>query len=109
MTNYLYQHQIRIFDYAQWAAPLREKIRAHAEALAQAKGLTIEFIRKKNFRQEDRVRKILKARGDAPGLVHLFSAREACPTYPPWHDKQTHENFFETRHQQRPDRLLLLH
>ena len=93
MTTYLYQQQIRIFDYAQWAAPLREAMRANAEALAQAKGLKIEFIRTKNFRQEDHIRKILKTRGDAPGLVHIFSAMEACPTYQPWHDKQTHKNF----------------
>jgi hypothetical protein len=95
MTNYLYQHQIRMFDYAQWAAPLREAIRAQAEALAQENGLQIEFIRKKNFRQEDRIRNILKTRGDAPGLVHIFSAMEVCPTYQPWHDKQTHKNFLK--------------
>jgi hypothetical protein len=95
MTNYLYQHQIRIFDFTQWAAPLREEIRANAEALAQANGLKIEFIRKKNFRQEDRIRKILKTRSGAPGLVHIFSAMEACPTYQSWHDKQTHKNFLK--------------
>jgi len=67
MTNYLYQHQIRIFDYAQWAAPLSEQIRANAEALAQANGLKIEFIRKKNFRQEDRIHKILKTRATRQG------------------------------------------
>jgi len=96
MTNYLYQHHIRIFDYAQWAAPLGAEIRANAEALAQAHGLTIEFIRKKNFRQEDRIRKILKTRGDAPGLVHIFSALEGCPTYQPWHDKKTHKTFLRS-------------
>lgn len=95
MTNYLYQQHIRIFDYAQWAAPLRDEIRAKAEGLAQASGLQIEFIRKKNFRQEDRIRKILKTRGDAPGLVHIFSVMEACPTYQPWHDKSTHKNFLK--------------
>jgi hypothetical protein len=95
MTNYLYQHQIRIFDYAQWAAPLSEQIRANAEALAQANGLEIEFIRKKNFRQEDRIHKILKTRGNAPGLVHIFSALEGCPTYRPWHDKKTHQTYLK--------------
>ena len=33
MTNYLYQHNIRIFDYAQFAEPLRDELRANAEAL----------------------------------------------------------------------------
>jgi len=95
MTNYLYQHQIRIFDYAQWAAALTDEIRANAEALAQANGLEIEFIRKKNFRQEDRIHRILKTRGNAPGLVHIFSALEGCPTYQPWHDKQTHKTYLK--------------
>ena len=95
MTNYLYRHHIRIFDYAQWAEPLRDEIRANAEAIARENGLSIEFIRKKNFRQEDRIRTILKARGDAPGLVHIFSALEACPSYQPWHDKPTGKNFLK--------------
>ncbi len=63
MTNYLYQHNIRIFDYAQFAEPLREEIRANAEALAAESGLTIEFVRQKNFRKEDRIARILKTRG----------------------------------------------
>ncbi len=51
MTNYLYEHSIGIFDYAQFAEPLREEIRANAEALATEAALTIEFIRQKNFRK----------------------------------------------------------
>jgi hypothetical protein len=27
--------------------------------------------------------------------VHIFSAMEARPTYQPWHDKQTHQNFLK--------------
>jgi len=91
MTSYLYQHEIRIFDYPkQFAEPMREAIRANAEAIAREHGLEIEFIRRsKQFRKEDRIHKILRARGDHPGLVHIFSAMEYCPAYKPWHDKQT--------------------
>ena len=95
MTTYLYIQHIRIFDYAKFAEPLREEIRANAEAIAQANNLTIEFIRKKNFRKEDRIQKILKARGNHPGLVHIFSAMEACPSYQPWHDKKTGKTFLK--------------
>src|SRR5215831_8016851 len=35
-------------------------------------------------------RMVLTERGDHPGLVHVISAMEACPTYRPWHSKQTH-------------------
>lgn len=90
MTGYLCEHHIRIFDYAQFAQPLTEQIRANAEQLAQTHGLEIEFLRKKTFRKEDRIQAILKQRGTQPGLVHIFSALEVCATYTPWHDKQTH-------------------
>src|SRR5713226_8945241 len=78
MTNYLYTHQIRIFDYAQFAEPLRDEIRANAEAIAAEAGLRIEFIRKNNFRKEERIAQLLKTRGTQPGLVHIFSAMEPC-------------------------------
>ena len=29
----------------------------------------------------------LAARGDAPGLVHVISAMQACPSFKPWLDK----------------------
>jgi hypothetical protein len=93
MTHYLYEQHIRIFDYAQFAQPLTEQIRANAEKLAAESNLKIEFIRKKNFRKENRIQAILKKRGTQPGLVHIFSAMEVCPTYHPWHDKQTHQTY----------------
>jgi len=50
----------------------------------------IEYIqRMKTFRKEDRIQQILAERGNRPGLVHIFSAMEPCPTYEPWHDKKT--------------------
>ncbi len=87
MSGYLRSQRIRIFDYPEFAQGLREQIRSNAEALAQANGLEIEFIRKKNFRKEERLQAILKERGDQPGLVHIFSALEPCTFYKPWHDK----------------------
>lgn len=93
LTDYLNFHHIRIFDFPKWADTLRHEIRANAERLAQENGLTIEFIRKANFRKEERVRAILEQRGSHPGLVHIFSAMEACPSYKPWHDKKTHRTY----------------
>ena len=89
MAGYLRAHEIRLFDYAQFAQPLREEIRQKAETLAQQHGLKIEFVRKKKFRKEDRVQAVLKQRGTTPGLVHIFSAMESCASYQPWHDKAT--------------------
>jgi hypothetical protein len=45
MTGYLYRQRIRIFDYGQFAKPLRDEIRANAQAIAQENDLEIEFIR----------------------------------------------------------------
>jgi hypothetical protein len=93
MTHYLFEHQIRIFDYAKFAEPLSGQICENAKRLAQEHGLEIEYIRKKNFRKEDRIQAILKTRGTQPGLVHIFSALEPCDTYKPWHDKSTHHTY----------------
>ena len=96
MTHYLYAHDTRIFDYAQWAAPLRAEIRANAEAVAQAANLTIEFISStKKFRKEDRIQALLAERGPQPGLVHIFSAMEPCAAYEPWHDKATGQTYLK--------------
>lgn len=95
MTRYLYQQGIRIFDYAQFAEPLREHIRENAQALAEANGIEIEFIRKKDFRKENRIQQILKKRGDQAGLVHIFGAMEACSSYRPWHDKATGKTYLK--------------
>jgi hypothetical protein len=93
MTKYLVVRGIRVFDFAEWAKPLTEAIKANAEALAAGAGLTIDYIRKKNFRKEDKIKAVLKERGQQPGLVWVFSALEPCTTYQPWHDKSRHHTF----------------
>ena len=93
MERYLRARGIRLFDYPRFAQPLRDEIRSNAEALAEKNGLEIDFIRRKDFRKEERVKAIVSERGDHPGLVHIFSAMEPCATYKPWHDKQEHRTF----------------
>ena len=39
MTSYLYQHEIRIFDYTTFAQPLRGRVRENAEAIAKETGV----------------------------------------------------------------------
>jgi hypothetical protein len=87
MAVHLGTNGIRLFDYPQFAMRFREEIRAHAEVLAHQNGLAIEFIRRNNFRKEERIKAIVAERGDHPGLVHIFSAMEPCPSFRPWHDK----------------------
>jgi len=95
MTRYLREKAIRIFDYPRWAEPLREVIRENAERVAKEAGLEIEYIRRKDFRKEERIKKIVQQRGEHPGLVHIYSAMEPCPSYKPWHDKNSGRNFLK--------------
>jgi hypothetical protein len=96
MTRELSRRRIRIFDFTEFAQPLREAIRDNAERVAADKGVTIEFIRNiKAFRKEDRVQAIVAERGTHPGLVHIFSAMESCSSYKPWHDKPSGKTFMK--------------
>ena len=95
MTSFLNARAIRIFDYARFAEPLRERIRERAQRLAEEQGAKIEFIARAHIRKEDVVAKVLAARGDHPGLVHVISAMEACESYKPWHDKASGKTFLK--------------
>ncbi len=66
MSSLLRTKDIRIFDYTKWAEPLRDEIRTNAERLAEENGLEIEFLRKKKFRKEERIKQIIKQRGSHP-------------------------------------------
>ncbi len=90
MCAELWRRRIRIFDFTEFAQPLREEIRDNAERLAKENDLEIEFIkRRRDFRKERRVKEILRKRGEHPGLVHIFSAMEPCSSFRPWYDKAT--------------------
>ena len=88
MTAFLSARQIRIFDYPRFAEPLRDRLRERAAELAADAGITIEHIANSHIRKEEVVAKVLAGRGDYPGLVHVISAMEACPTYKPWHTRR---------------------
>jgi hypothetical protein len=72
-----------IFGYPKFAEPFRNRIRENAEKMAAEAGIEIEFIRKRNFRKEDRVKEIIAERGEHAGLVCIFPAMEPCSTYKP--------------------------
>lgn len=97
MTSYLYNHNIRIFDYPKFAEPFRNELRLNAEEIAKAHGIEIEFVKKQHIRKEDLVKKVLDKRGYAPGLVHILSAMESCESYQPWHDKLTHQTYLKSK------------
>jgi hypothetical protein len=102
MTRFLYANGIRIFDYPAFAQTLRDRVRDGAAALA-ATGAMIQHLARSHIRKEEVVERVLKQRGDHPGLVHIISAMETCDAYRPWHDKKTHKTFI------RPDSGKCLH
>ena len=109
MTSFLYSRGIRIFDYARFAEPLRERIRAAAEAAATSAGAAMQHLNKAHIRKEDVVAAVLKERGDHPGLVHIISAMEACESLPALARQTDGQDVLEARRGQVPALLLLLH
>lgn len=96
MTAFLHIKQIRIFDYARFAEPLRNRIREQAQLLAKEAGVEIQHVAKSHIRKEDLVAAVMKERGDSPGLVHVISAMEACDAYEPWHNKINHKTYLRS-------------
>ena len=92
-TRFLCWQKVRIFDYPNFAKPLRDQIRENAERIAQENGLTIQFLRQSHIRKEALVQEILARRGTHPGLVHVFSAMETCTAFEPWHNKATGKTY----------------
>jgi DNA-binding MarR family transcriptional regulator len=97
MTSFLYAHKIRIFDYARFAEPLRDRVRQRAEEVCAAAAVQIEHVSKSHIRKEELVSRVLRSRGDGVGLVHVISAMEACPSYGPWHDKGSGNTFLRAQ------------
>ena len=96
MMGYLTAQRIRFFDFPQWAKTQRDLLRTHFDTLAAAEGLTIEYLKKpRGLRKETRIHDILLQRGTHPGVVHIFTVLESCPSYQPWHDKQTHRTMLK--------------
>ena len=83
MTSYLYQHEIRIFDYPKFAEQFRDKLKANAEKIAKENGIEIEFVSKAKNRKEKIISEKIEKKGNQPGLVHILSAMEGCSTYKP--------------------------
>jgi len=104
MTNFFYQHELKIFDFHNVFEPVTQAIKDNAARIAKDNGLKIEYIKKTGaFRKEDRIKGILEKRGEHEGLVHIFSAMEVSDTYSPWHDKEEGKTHFK------PDTTKCLH
>ena len=68
--------------------PVRDRIRERARQVCDDHGVQIEHVNKSHIRKEELVARVLAQRGDAPGLVHVISAMESCPSYKPQIDER---------------------
>lgn len=98
MESYLRGRNILLTDYPGFAAPFRDSVRKTIEAAAAEAGIDIEFVRSaRGFRKETRVQQVLRQRGVTKGLVHIFSAMEACPSYAYRYDKSSGRSWLQGR------------
>ena len=95
LALYLNIRKIRFFDYPKCTKPFRDEIRQNAERLARENELEIEYIRRqRQFRKQQRIKEIISQRGNHPGLVHIFSAMESCPTFEAYYSKRNKRTTF---------------
>ncbi|MCG6961999.1 MAG: MarR family transcriptional regulator, partial [Acidobacteria bacterium] len=81
VAQYLLSRGRKILDLPRVFEPMKGEIVANANEIAAAHGLKIEYITRRSFRKDDRVREIVAERGEHPGLVHIFSALESVNTF----------------------------
>lgn len=90
MARYLTNLGKRLVELTEVMKPLAKEIDAAVAREAAAAGLTIEWVMRPNaFRKEERIQAILAARGEHPGLVHIFKVMESCTCFVSWTDKTT--------------------
>jgi hypothetical protein len=82
-TSFLYAKGIHVFDYARFAEPLREGIRAREQQLADEQGVRIEFIGRGVGGTRRASRAGASDRGDG-----------SLPGCGPWHSRSRNDNFF---------------
>jgi len=79
--SYLRRHKIQVRDLENHFKRLNDALRKQAEARADEAGLEIDYIRRSNFRKDDRIKEVIAERGDHAGLVHIFAAVEGCTAW----------------------------
>lgn len=95
MSGFLLKAGVLFKDYPKFAEAQTLELRQHTIALAAKEGVAIEFVPSPKVRKEDLTKKVLDQRGYAPGLVHILSAMETCPTYQYRFDKTSGRSYLK--------------
>lgn len=80
MEQFIARQGLRIKDFKQFVLTQSQRIKAHAQATAQATGRPLIHLNAP-IRKEDRVREILEQDGVTEGLVAILTAVEACQSF----------------------------
>src|SRR5688572_16366089 len=72
MDRFLSSQRILYKDFAAFAGRITTRVRAHAEAMAQATGRPLEYLRSSAISKDARAREILTRDAIAEGLVCIF-------------------------------------
>jgi len=62
LTAYLFQHDVRVFDYAKFAEPYRDQLKENAAKLAYQAGIEIQYINSSKVRKES----LIEEKGHLP-------------------------------------------
>jgi hypothetical protein len=81
LSKRLQEAGLSLGELTAFAQPLRDEICANAQRLAREAGAEVEFVSRKNFRQEERIAEVLARRGRQPGLVHVFRVKERATVF----------------------------
>jgi hypothetical protein len=95
MKNFFYTINRRCFDFSDVFKPTTELIKENANKIAAENNMEIEYINNVGaFRKDDKIAEIISERGEAQGLIKIYSQKESCGTYKPWTDKKTRKTTF---------------
>jgi len=81
MRAFLWQANVLLKDFVEYAKGVTEQIREASRALAEAAGRPLVYLASSAVRKEQRVREIMAADGIASGLICVLSCVEPCWSY----------------------------
>jgi hypothetical protein len=78
---FLSANRIHWRDFGKLVHSMSDKVKAHAEQMAKAKGRTYQYLQSANVSKENLARQIMERDGIEQGLVCVLSCVELCQTY----------------------------
>ncbi len=80
MEGFLHQQEVLLKDFRAFALDQSQKLKDHAQALAEAAGRPLIYLEKR-IRKEDEARRLAAKDGVTEGLVCVFSKLETCSSF----------------------------